>query len=150
MSADTPFPLTGPLPENLAEIRQQINYWSSRQNEGIPGSTWEESVKNRLEALKGKERQLAAHSTQFRPEDVRAGNVVFISCGQYNDSEKSLGKKIKDLLEENTDLEAYFAENQSSLQGLSSHIMGALNRAVGFIGVLHHRGVDVTGVYGTK
>lgn len=144
MPPDTPFPLSGPLPESLAEIRQQINYWSTRQNEGVPGSFWEESVKNRLEALKWKERELQAPEGHPQPESITEGNLVFISCGQYSESEKSLGKKIRDLLKEGTDLEAYFAENQSSLQGLSTHIMGALNRAVGFIGVLHHRGVVET------
>jgi hypothetical protein len=101
-------------------------------------------VKNRLEVLKWKERELAARERHSRPESLTEGNLVFISCGQYNEGEKSVGKKIRDLLEEGTDLEAYFAENQSSLQGLSTHIMGALNRAVGFIGVLHHRGVVET------
>jgi hypothetical protein len=144
MPPDTPFPLTGALPESLAEIRQQINYWSTRQNEGEPGSVWEESVKNRLEALKWKERELMGREGRPQPESTTEGNLVFISCGQYSESEKSLGKKIRDLLEEDTDLEAYFAEKQSSLQGLSTHKMGALNRAVGFIGVLHHRGVVET------
>ena len=66
--------------------------------------------------------------------------LVFISCGQYTDQEKALGKAIAAVVEEMTPCEGYFAEDQNSLQGLSQHIFGALKRAVGFIAVMHHRG----------
>jgi hypothetical protein len=66
--------------------------------------------------------------------------LVFISCGQYTDQEKALGKAIAAVVEELTPCEGYFAEDQNSLQGLTQHIFGALNRAAGFIAVMHHRG----------
>jgi hypothetical protein len=66
--------------------------------------------------------------------------LVFISCGQYTSQEKKLGADISDLIKEMTPCEGYFAENQNSLQGLSQHIFGALNRAAGFIAVMHYRG----------
>jgi hypothetical protein len=38
------------------------------------------------------------------------------------------------------DVEAYFADDQSSVEGLSSNILSALYRAAGFICVMHRRG----------
>jgi hypothetical protein len=66
--------------------------------------------------------------------------LVFISCGQYTDQEKSLGIAIANTVKEMTGCEGYFAENQNSLQGLTQHIFVALSRAAGFIAVMHHRG----------
>jgi hypothetical protein len=66
--------------------------------------------------------------------------LVFISCGQYTDQERNLGKDLAAIVEELTPCEGYFADNQNSLLGLSQHIFGALNRAAGFIAVMHQRG----------
>jgi len=66
--------------------------------------------------------------------------VIFISCGQWTDSERTLGKKIAEFITSQTSYEAYFAQNQSGLEGLTTHILGALDRAAGFLGILHHRG----------
>jgi hypothetical protein len=47
--------------------------------------------------------------------------LVFISCGQYNDTEKRLGKDICSLLASlRPDVNPYFAEDQSTVGGLSS------------------------------
>jgi hypothetical protein len=81
--------------------------------------------------------QLETEITDVMPS---AKPLVFISCGQYSEEERQLGKRIAALVEELTPCEGYFAENQNSLLGLSQHIFGALNRAVGFIAVMHHRG----------
>ncbi len=70
--------------------------------------------------------------------------LVFISCGQYTDQERDLGKDLAAIVGELTPCEGYFAENQNSLLGLSQHIFGALDRAVGFIAVVHHRGTVAT------
>jgi len=75
-------------------------------------------------------------------EDDR--QVVFISCGQYTDEEKRLGKAIEKLIEEHTSAKGYFAENQASLDGVSRHILAALNDCAGFIAVMHHRGKVTT------
>lgn len=64
--------------------------------------------------------------------------LVFISCGQQ--VEKALGEKVAKLVEKLTGADAYFAENQHDLEALSSHIFDALNRAVGFVAIMHHRG----------
>lgn len=66
---------------------------------------------------------------------------IFISCGQRTEVEKALGIKIVELIEELTPFEPYFAEGQTTLEGLTKNIFGALNHAAGFIAVLHHRGV---------
>jgi hypothetical protein len=144
MPSETPFPLQGPPPNTLAEVRQHINYWSSRQNEGHLESEWEAWVKNRLDALRWKEQELLMREGPSRDQEPIESNLIFISCGQYTEQEKSLGNKIREPLERNTELKPYFAENQTSLQGLTAHILAALNRSVGFIAVMHHRGVFET------
>jgi len=66
--------------------------------------------------------------------------LIFISCGQYTDAERKLGKALADLVLAETGCFGYFAESQTSLDGLTSHIFGALNKAVAFVFVLHRRG----------
>lgn len=66
--------------------------------------------------------------------------IVFISCGQRTDAERELGSDIGQLVSELTPFAPYFAEYQTSLEGLSKHVFHALNRSVGLIAVLHHRG----------
>jgi len=70
--------------------------------------------------------------------------IVFVSCGQSSDGEKSLGQRVADLVTEMTPFKGYFAQNQNELAGVAEHILGAINRSVGFIAVMHHRGA-VTG-----
>ena len=66
--------------------------------------------------------------------------IVFISCGQRTEAERQLGSDIGQLVSELTPFAPYFAEYQTSLEGLSKHVFHALNRSVGLIAVLHHRG----------
>jgi hypothetical protein len=70
--------------------------------------------------------------------------LVFISCGQFSDEERSLGKSVEELIRELTRFEAYFAENQNSLQGLSENIFDSLKRASGLVAIMHHRGKVTT------
>jgi len=67
-------------------------------------------------------------------------NIVFISCGQQTERERQLGEQIQALVSELTPFQPYYAEYQSSLEGLTKNIFAALNRCVGFIAVMHHRG----------
>lgn len=67
--------------------------------------------------------------------------IVFISCGQCTGEEKALGESVCELVRNLTPFEPYFAEYQSNLEGVSQNILGALNRCVGFIGIMHPRGV---------
>lgn len=66
--------------------------------------------------------------------------LIFVSCGQYSEQERRLGLEITSLIENSTDYRAYFAEKQEDLEGLSRNIFGALNKCVGFVAVMHHRG----------
>src|SRR6266852_2410040 len=66
--------------------------------------------------------------------------TVFISCGQFLESEKTLGKKVAELVAVLTPFEGYFAENQSSLEGVTESILGRLYDSVGFIAIMHYRG----------
>jgi hypothetical protein len=66
---------------------------------------------------------------------------IFISCGQYTEAEKSLGKDICKVVQSITGLGAFFAEQVQDLNGLDSNILAALRDCTGFIAVLHPRGV---------
>jgi hypothetical protein len=66
--------------------------------------------------------------------------IVFISCGQRTDDEKNLGAAIVELVKGLTAFSPYFAEEQTTLEGLTNNIFAALNRAAGFIAIMHDRG----------
>lgn len=67
--------------------------------------------------------------------------IVFISCGQRTEEEKQLGANIEDMIRDLTPFEPYFAEYQTSFEGLSKHVFGALDQCVGMVVVLHNRGI---------
>lgn len=75
----------------------------------------------------------------IEPTDANEG-LIFISCGQFTAEERSLGQTLADAVNELTPYEGYFAQNESSLEGLSRNIFGALNGCVGFVAVMHRRG----------
>jgi hypothetical protein len=66
--------------------------------------------------------------------------LVFVSCGQSTSAERQLGKTIAKLVEEQTGCTAYFAENQTSLEGVTENILKRLNDAVAFLAIMHPRG----------
>src|SRR5579863_9571246 len=66
--------------------------------------------------------------------------TIFISCGQYTDAEKRLGKQISELVRTLTDCSPFFAEEVQDLNGLDANILSALHDCVGFITVMHPRG----------
>ena len=67
--------------------------------------------------------------------------TIFISCGQYSEAEKRLGKDIAAMVKNLTGLEPFFAEEVQDLNGLDSNILNALRDCVAFITVIHPRGV---------
>jgi hypothetical protein len=79
----------------------------------------------------------SGNSAQSKGEHLNNG-LFFIACGQLEDKEKALGKKIKELLE-SFKINAFFAETENDLESLNSHIFQNLNKCVGFIGILHKR-----------
>jgi hypothetical protein len=66
--------------------------------------------------------------------------TVFISCGQYTEEERDLGKRARNLVEQHTPYEGYFAETQTTLKALSENILRRLYESVGLIVIMHHRG----------
>jgi hypothetical protein len=66
--------------------------------------------------------------------------TIFISCGQYTDAEKRLGKQISEMVRTLTDCVPFFAEEVQDLNGLDANIPSALHDCVGFITVMHPRG----------
>lgn len=66
--------------------------------------------------------------------------TIFISCGQFTDAEKRLGKQIAEMVKEMTGLEPFFAEEVHDLNGLDTNILNALHNCVAFITVMHPRG----------
>lgn len=72
-------------------------------------------------------------------EPLERTNRVFISCGQQNQAEIDLGQAIVDAVNGVSGLEAYFAENQQSLEGVTENIYQAIYTASGLIAVIHRR-----------
>lgn len=66
--------------------------------------------------------------------------TIFISCGQFTDAERRLGKQIAEMVRKLTDCEPFFAEEVQDLKGLDTSILGALHNCVAFITVMHPRG----------
>jgi hypothetical protein len=52
--------------------------------------------------------------------------LIFISCGQFTDQEKRLGKAVVAIVK-GLGFEPYFAETQSNLNGLHENILNKLN-----------------------
>jgi hypothetical protein len=69
-----------------------------------------------------------------------SGPFIFVSCGQFTDAEKSLGKEIVRVVESTTALTAFFAEQVHDLNGLNDNILNALKNCAGLITVIHPRG----------
>jgi hypothetical protein len=66
--------------------------------------------------------------------------TIFISCGQWAANEVALGQATSKLVEQLTSYRAHYAQDQSSLQGVTTHILRALNDSVGLIAIMHPRG----------
>jgi len=66
--------------------------------------------------------------------------LVFVGCGQTTPEERALGKAIFEIVQEDGRYEPYFAENQSSLDGVTQNILARLVEAEAFVAILHPRG----------
>ena len=71
---------------------------------------------------------------------VEPRRTVFVSCGQYTDEEKDLGKRVCDLVTESTIFDGYFAQNQTTLKTLAENVLRRLYESIGLIVIMHHRG----------
>lgn len=66
--------------------------------------------------------------------------LIFISCGQFTEAEKSLGNAIAKMVKSVTGFDAFFAEQVQDLNGLDTNILAALRDCAAFIAVMHPRG----------
>lgn len=65
-------------PEDLAGVRQDIDYWATRQGEGHPDSPWEVGVGNRLTHLRELEQRLLEQerNTGIKPSNNQVFNTA--------------------------------------------------------------------------
>jgi hypothetical protein len=88
-----------------------------------------------------RDEQILASRPVVRPrQEPPQVPTVFISCGQYTLKEIRLGKALAVEVTANTACPGYFAENQNTLENLTSHIFNAINNCAGLVAVLHRRG----------
>lgn len=66
--------------------------------------------------------------------------IIFVSCGQLTEAEKSLGVLIKTIIDGTPGFHAYFAETVHDLDALAHHVLKGLQECVGAVVVLHDRG----------
>ncbi len=78
-------------------------------------------------------------AVESRAEIALSKPIVFISCGQFTQEEKQLGRQIAQIVS-SFDLEPFFAEEVQDLNGLEANILRALHECAAFITVLHPRG----------
>jgi hypothetical protein len=78
-----------------------------------------------------------------------ANRLIFISCGQLTEAEKSLGVLIKTVVDGTPGFQAYFAETVHDLDSLAHHVMEGIQKCAGAIVVLQDRGI-VTHSDGTE
>jgi hypothetical protein len=97
-------------------------------------------AKSAIEEYRHKPESLPSEPAELRKTKFP---LIFVSCGQSTPTERQLGQAIAKLVEQKTGCTAYFAENQTSLEGVTENILRRLNDAVGFIAIMHPRG-DVT------
>lgn len=67
-------------------------------------------------------------------------NSIFISCGQFTEAERRLGREIASLVTELTGHDSFFADQVQDLGGLDTNILDALRDCVALIVVMHPRG----------
>lgn len=65
--------------------------------------------------------------------------LIFVSCGQLTDEERSLGLAVKSAIDASPGFEAYFAESVHDLDTLGHNIFDALGRCAGAVVFLHQR-----------
>ncbi|MGO8943512.1 MAG: hypothetical protein ACLQJ7_07540 [Syntrophobacteraceae bacterium] len=78
-----------------------------------------------------------------------ANKLIFVSCGQLTDTEKTLGVLIKTVIDGTPGFEAYFAETVHDFEALGRHVLDGICRCAGAVVVLQDRGI-VTHPDGTE
>jgi hypothetical protein len=70
-----------------------------------------------------------------------AKHLIFVSCGQLTEAEKTLGVLIKTVIDGTPGFESYFAETVQDVEALGRHVLDGIRRCVGAVVVLQDRGV---------
>ncbi len=68
-------------------------------------------------------------------------SLIFVSCGQLTETEKTLGTLLKGVIDGTSGFEAYFAETVHDFEALARHVLDGLRRCAGAVVVLQDRGV---------
>jgi len=76
----------------------------------------------------------------FRLVILMSDKLIFISCGQRTEEERSLGVTIKNLIDNTPGFNAYFAQVVHELEALAENIFDALLNCSGLVAILHDRG----------
>lgn len=69
-----------------------------------------------------------------------ANKLIFISCGQLTEAEKSIGVLLKAVVNGTPGFEAYFAETVHDLDSLAHHVLEGIQHCSGAIVILQDRG----------
>src|SRR5437773_2014248 len=67
--------------------------------------------------------------------------LIFVSCGQLTEAEKTLGVLMKAVVDGTPGFEAYFAETVQDLASLAHHVLNGIRQCAGAIVVLQDRGI---------
>jgi hypothetical protein len=128
---------------DLREVVQALSEKSYIQIDNRPGFSgiYRATLTNRGQAILDKREEESA-AAAVRSD---ASPIIFISCGQFSPNEKTIGKTLAEIVRSETSSVGFFAENQSSLASLSTHVLGALYKCSGFVAVLHNRGTGNLG-----
>jgi hypothetical protein len=68
-------------------------------------------------------------------------SLIFVSCGQLTEAEKTLGTLLEAVIDGAPGFEAYFAETVHDFEALARHVLDGLRRCAGAVVVLQDRGV---------
>lgn len=68
-------------------------------------------------------------------------SLIFVSCGQLTEAEKTLGTLLKTVIDGTPGFEAYFAETVHDFESLARHVLDGLSRCAGAVVVLQDRGI---------
>jgi hypothetical protein len=69
--------------------------------------------------------------------------LIFVSCGQLTKEERTLGIRIKTIIDATAGFEAYFAQAVQDFETLGRHVLDAIRRCAGAVVILHDRGVVI-------
>lgn len=72
-----------------------------------------------------------------------AKHLIFVSCGQLTEAEKTIGVLIKTVIDGTPGFEAYFAETVQDVEALGRHVLDGIRRCAGAVIVLQDRGTVI-------